>query len=748
MEGNVDLTADGSIDVMVNGSDKNFSIVNSLVQETFLEKLKSGDIYFNGFIKGPLGSQLPEIDLRFGLSEVVAEIPATDQVISNLNLSGHFKSGIKKDLSSAELRIDTMYANLPDGFMNASMGISNFDQPSIDYKLDLQSGLYDFSEAFSQHGISELNGFIMIRDRFIGTFDSKTGYFEESSGRSEILMDSISFTIDSLWNVESLSAKLQRDKDTLEIKNLCINTGHSDISLNGKMTTLWDMIFGIEKELFAELHITSDTFDLPRIFEFEPIVGRSFPYRLINANIAMEANTTTRRLTEFSFNPEINFNITKMETSVEDLFQPMTILGGNILLAEKEGRIYMEFRDCIVDAKGSRAEADVTYYSPPVDPDHIEIHARFDDLNPGNIFVLNGDSVPDLLSGSLSGPLHAELEIGLDTLIFESFDLSTENMEYLTTEDTIILEDFSISSSKVHWGEDSENQPLADMSLEAQLNLGSLHSQNFKLSDVQYNIVADKGVFNVYPEQFQFFGKQGKGIYILSPFKAMPTYKIQYAVENFMIEDLLVNLLVDTLVAGPMNFDIDVLLTQHESGDIFSSAEGFIHISSHDLNLYGIDVDDMIKKYNRSQKISLVDIGAVMLAGPYGLAVTKGSDFMVLALGNMGESSHITELTSDWKIKNGIMIIEDVAFATTENRIAAKGWIDLATDSLDVTIAVLDKNGCNILSQTLFGSLQDPEVSEIKVVSKVFGSITNLVNGALGKDCETFYSGKVLHPGK
>ncbi len=162
--------------------------------------------------------------------------------------------------------------------------------------------------------------------------------------------------------------------------------------------------------------------------------------------------------------------------------------------------------------------------------------------------------------------------------------------------------------------------------------------------------------------------------------------------------------------------------------------------------IHGLDIDDLIKKYNRSQKFNLVDVGAVILAGPVGLAVTKGSGYANLALGNKGDSTHITNFVSEWDIQNGKVLLKDVAFATEKNRIAGLGWIDLVSDSLDVTIAILDKNGCSVLSQTIYGSLDDPQQSEIKIVSTVLGPVTNLIDGALGKDCEVVYDGKLEHP--
>ncbi len=56
---------------------------------------------------------------------------------------------------------------------------------------------------------------------------------------------------------------------------------------------------------------------------------------------------------------------------------------------------------------------------------------------------------------------------------------------------------------------------------------------------------------------------------------------------------------------------------------------------------------------------------------------------------------------SDVEIRDGNIILKDLAFSTDENRVEAKGWIDLGRDSLDVTFAVVDANGCSIIEQRL-----------------------------------------------
>ncbi|MEE9572230.1 MAG: hypothetical protein V3W20_04210, partial [Candidatus Neomarinimicrobiota bacterium] len=71
---------------------------------------------------------------------------------------------------------------------------------------------------------------------------------------------------------------------------------------------------------------------------------------------------------------------------------------------------------------------------------------------------------------------------------------------------------------------------------------------------------------------------------------------------------------------------------------------------------------------------------------------------------------------------------------------------NFAADSLQFTIALLNKNGCSIFSQDVFGSLSEPQTGEIKVVGTILAPVTNLWDDIWGNDCDVFYNGSVKHP--
>ncbi|MCD4735637.1 MAG: hypothetical protein K8R53_06305 [Bacteroidales bacterium] len=745
LEGIVDFSEDVFLDLSIEGSDENFSIFNLLLTESGLKNLKSGIIYFEGAVKGSFDEKIPNIKIDFGLEDVTIYIPEVDQYISDLNLEGHLNSGTIPDFSDASLRINKLTGGLPGGHINAILSLNNFVIPKIDYLCDIKADVTGFDETFKLYGLDSLKGNIKIYDEFTGTYNQTTKMFDEEKSNSTIVFDSLSFEVADFIRVDCMDGSLTRNTDTLKLIDLKLNTGHSDMILNGSISTLLDLILHRTKEISTDLHIVSDTFDLPRLFAFEPIVGHSFPYRLTNLDLQFHAETNTDKLLDFESVPEIRFEILGLGGTIENLFPPITIYQGDILLTEKEGRIYMEFQNFLLEVVNSNLQANVSYYSPPVDPDFVSAEVSISDLNPGKLILFDKDSIPPVINGKLNGFVKTDLEIGLDTFDFESFNIITGELFYITKNDTIGFDQLAISANEISIGEGSAEQPLADLSFDAVIKASRIYSGSFDLDHVSYDVNANKGIFTVYPGKIRFFGKEGKGIYKLSPFEDTPTYEVKYSIDQFQVKEFLSNLLSDTILVGKMDLDMNVVLSESDDGNIFSNIDGYINISGENLTLHGIDIDKVLEKYKRSQKFNLTDLGAVAIAGPFGLLLTKGSDFARLALGNIGETTPITNFISTWDMVKGNMILKDVAFSTEKNLIAGKGSIDLATDSLDVTIAVLDKNGCSILSQTDFGTLENPQQSELKIVSTVFGPITNIFDGALGKDCEVFYNGKLSH---
>jgi AsmA protein len=230
---------------------------------------------------------------------------------------------------------------------------------------------------------------------------------------------------------------------------------------------------------------------------------------------------------------------------------------------------------------------------------------------------------------------------------------------------------------------------------------------------------------------------------------ADPTYLLAYKVKQVPVENFIKKISKKTFAGGLIDYSLD--LKSHGKGltTVRDNLAGTIEITSDSLRLYGVDIDDVLTKYKKSQRFNLTDVGAVILAGPVGIVATKGTEFVVLSRVNMNDTQYSTldTLVARWKLDHLLLSTEDVAFTTPHNRIAFVGSLDFAHDSIPgLQIAVVDKNGCSLMDQQIYGKLSALKTGKLNVAKTLLGSVINFANSIVGKDCKPIYVGSVRNP--
>jgi AsmA protein len=176
---------------------------------------------------------------------------------------------------------------------------------------------------------------------------------------------------------------------------------------------------------------------------------------------------------------------------------------------------------------------------------------------------------------------------------------------------------------------------------------------------------------------------------------------------------------------------------------------GEASLQGRDLELEIGDLDKEFSNYESTQNFNLIDVGAFFLAGPLGIAVTKGYDYSRILKKSEGHTT-IRTLLSRWKLERGIAQAQDVALATPQNRIAMTGGLNFVNDTYDdVTIALVGPKGCARVEQHVHGSFRKPEVEKPNVITTIAGPARKLINkgkSLFGAKCVVFYSGAVQAP--
>lgn len=313
-----------------------------------------------------------------------------------------------------------------------------------------------------------------------------------------------------------------------------------------------------------------------------------------------------------------------------------------------------------------------------------------------------------------------------------------------------VAENCTLDMPRLEIAGSKDSKLTANLSMAAELACGNIRSGEYMATDLRLSAAAKDGVFALDPVALRVFGAQGTGSIRADFSGAVPYYRVIHSLPQFDIAEVFKARTEQKLSEGAMDFAADLTLRGNSAADLRRSLDGQVSLRGENLVFHGSDIDREIARIKSSQRFSLVDAGAFMFAGPFGLAITKGYDFANVLQGS-GGSSDIRLLVSDWKFQNGVAQARDVAMATDANRIAIRGRIDFVRGHFDdVTVALLDNTGCAIMQQKIEGSFQKPVVAQASMLQAIAGPAIGLLKKGkalfIDEKCEVFYSGSVAPP--
>lgn len=306
--------------------------------------------------------------------------------------------------------------------------------------------------------------------------------------------------------------------------------------------------------------------------------------------------------------------------------------------------------------------------------------------------------------------------------------------------------DCKFDSNDFQLSEGSSEDILKHLSLSATVVCAEMRNSLFVGTDVHVSIAGENGIFRLKPVTMRIMDGKGSGNIDANFTAASPVYRVDYAVTQLHVASLFKSIAPGKVGEGFMDFTTDLALRGWAADEMMRSADGEASLRGEDLEFAIGDLDKTLSRYESSQNFNLVDVGAFFIAGPFGLIVTKGYDFASIFQGT-GGNTHIRILVSHWKVANGVAHAEDVAMATKENRLAMKGALDFVDMKFDdVTVAILDHEGCARVEQRIRGPFSKPVVERPSVISSMTGPVSRLVGKTkklFGAKCTVFYEGSV-----
>jgi uncharacterized protein involved in outer membrane biogenesis len=291
---------------------------------------------------------------------------------------------------------------------------------------------------------------------------------------------------------------------------------------------------------------------------------------------------------------------------------------------------------------------------------------------------------------------------------------------------------------------------LKHLSVAADIACKTARTNDYAAADLKATVAGQNGIFDLEPLTLRLFDGQGAGRIRADFTQALPRYDLSYSLTQFRLDALLKPLSPQSVPQGTVDLTAKMTMQGRSLKKLKQTLAGEVAMRGSDLVLNGRDLDEAFDHFESSQSFNLVDVGAVFLAGPLGLAVTKGYNFASILHGSEGRSE-IRTLVSNWKVERGIAQSQDVAIATRRHRVALQGRLDFVNERLDgVTVALVDAKGCIRAQQSIHGPFSKPVVEKVSTLKALTGPVVSLFKqvGALfpGGACEVFYAGSVAAP--
>lgn len=745
----------------------NISLFAQLIQEEVFNDnrqiLQNAEVAIKGKFSTNAFRKLPVVDLDLGIKNLSMNLPDGLGKFEKVGFNGSFHSGQEEDYSKAVFKLQGLEGTLPGGYLDGNLELRNFRQPYIKSDLELSLDLKGYDDIFNISVIDSLQGKINIKTDIDGELILEKVSELGQIGSLDVTLNDIAFyLVSTKKSIYNLDISVKEDEQHIELKEFQLNFNKSDINISGTFENLIPFIFQKEENLLAQFKITANqlfTQDLLPIPDFTPMIKDRI--KNMRANISLNANSGQGFFLEL---PEMEIEVSNVGFDLDQLpgidrldtkisLSPvenglhviMDSLNAKLPLGNAKGRV-----DVVITDRAKVLDVNTSIVSENLPLEYILdlIYALNDlELIPSKELSYE-DAV--LITGNLNfdGRLQT-LPFALYNMSFKNSNLKIKNIN----DDLYELKNISLEIDKLELLRDSlnYNKVLGVDEVELVSKIEAIKTPNIGNIPLYIIVEGNKDLFNSYFTTTSDIEKTDMGKFVLDATSSPTTFSLDYQLSNISLKRVLEEYSDEQLMEGTLDVNINFNGYLNKPQDVMKHLEGRVSIVSDSLILYGFDLDDLLKKYNRSQNFNLVDLSAFLLAGPMGAVVTKGSDFasLLMASKNPEIQTIVPSARANWSYSDGLLRTEDVAFSTLNNRIAFDGVLDLAHDSIpEFKVYVVDKKGCSLMEQSVSGSMDSLELGKLNISKTLLGSVINFVGAAVGKDCEVVYDGKVSHPQK
>ncbi|MEQ8302467.1 MAG: AsmA-like C-terminal region-containing protein [Cyclobacteriaceae bacterium] len=762
MNGTYDHFDDQELNLFLDASAGGFKLLSKVVQEDVVKRnrsrLEKATVVLKGRVHGKVRNRAPMADVTFAVKNVNLQLAQDIGDFQDVGFEGEFHTGYAADFSEASLIVKNLNGSVPGGHLSGDFMCSNFVEPYLRYDLDLDFLLDGYEKIFRIQEIDSLTGGVALKAKFDGPLKFRKQMHPDSLSAWTLEVNKVGFKyLPTDKVIANLDGRISERENEVELRDLRLEYDGSDLLLNGVIRNLYGFIFGNDKNVEADLVVKSHQLFTNHFVlnpNLKPLVGDRITDLTFTAKISGDSINHADSLHYQVIVEDMSFQMDKLP-GVSKLNAR-----GNVF--ESENKLIIKLQDFHAEMPYGVANISGNMVMPK-GANRIDINAHVNMIDFPWTYasdLINEMSGTELVGSKNMTPDEMEIwnsDLDLSATI-EHMPFAINNLELRRSSLSILKADSQYFDFKNAGLEIKDLRFLREPETERILGvqsgacdiiISSFGMPAIKKSAVNLSVDVIQDKYDASFSMLSELAESEQGSLAWDRNLEVPTFKANYDARAVPIESIVREYYSNRLVEGDLNVSLALSGEGRDWSAIKENVSGTIALTSDSLMLYGIDIDDALKKYEKSQKFDLVDVGAVMLAGPLGAVVSKGSDLGKLATINFNDTKRtpITGLLAKWAIHDGLIETEDVALTTPLNRLAFVGQVDFVNDTIPgYTIYVLDKNACSLMDQRIYGKLNDIQVGKLNIAKTLFGSVINFVNAVVGKDCEPVYSGALLHP--
>ena len=752
------------IDIVFDASSNDLVLLSKIVKKYQLLEtravIKEGEIILDGHIEGKMEETIPNIDIDFGINNLSLMLPNEKVDFHKIGFEGKFENIEGVDFSKAKLTIKNLRGTTPGGAVSGNFLVSNFNRPYIKSDVKLSIDLAGLDDIFHLSSIDSLQGKLKFTSNFDGRIQPENESTLDSIGSWSLNMDAINFKyLPSNKFITKLQGTISDTKNEIVIDNLNLFYDQSDVLINGQLQNLYQFIFNKDEAIEAFLTINSNQI-FTSDFIFKP---NSIP--ALNDRISGLKLTTNLTLNNaYSYEaiaPKLSAEIVEFSFDLDKL-PGIKSLTGTLQVKELNSGFDIDLTQVQIKLPHGSVAIDGKVLMPS-NFETLDIKTNLNLTNLPEDYIwdlilelsnleLNQSNLKPLEELTVvSGNLNLSAIMELFPFAMHSSQLTSEALDLkLPDGNPYNFENLNLKLDSLYFNHDESSRAITGIRKTlGVLKFDAFDSKRLKKSGIAANFIGNNDKVKIDIFNKNEISNNEAGYINIDISETLPSFEVFYELKDISAESLLKDYNSKIEINGDLNASLKFSGIGSNLKEMSESLKGNIEISSDSLIFNGIDLDAILKKYHRSQKFNLADVSAFVLAGPFGAVVTKGSDFTRLIAVDFKpeDKTVVSKALASWSLKEGVLQSEDVAFRTNLNRIAFKGSLDIAKDSIPgFTVYVVDKNGCSLMKQTISGKTDDIQVGKLQVAKTLLGSVINLVNKVVGANCETVYNGEVSHP--